>query len=92
MAGRSHFAAPVLLVAVVGLILYVSLYPFRFAADGDWLHIEQARSACWLRNNELAQEIEYCAAMIDQEPDHAVVEYFNTRIRAPLGLDPAKTA
>jgi hypothetical protein len=64
----------------------------RFAADGDWLHIEQARRTCWLRNNALAQEIEHCAGMIDREPDNAIVEYFNTRILAPLGLDPAKTA
>lgn len=34
MHGRSHFAAPLLLAIVVALILYVSLYPFRFAADG----------------------------------------------------------
>ena len=34
MSGRSHFAAPMLLAIMVALILYVSLYPFRFAADG----------------------------------------------------------
>ncbi len=34
MASRSHFAAPLLLAVVVALIVYVSLYPFRFAADG----------------------------------------------------------
>jgi glycopeptide antibiotics resistance protein len=34
MAARSHFAAPLLLIVVVALILYVSLYPFRFVADG----------------------------------------------------------
>ena len=33
MAGRSsHFAAPLLLAVVTGLIVYVSLYPFRFVA------------------------------------------------------------
>jgi len=32
--GRSHFAAPLLLASIVALILYVSLYPFRFDADG----------------------------------------------------------
>jgi len=31
---RSHFAAPLLLAIVIALILYVSLYPFRFEADG----------------------------------------------------------
>jgi len=34
VSGRSHFAAPMLLAIMVALILYVSLYPFRFAADG----------------------------------------------------------
>jgi VanZ family protein len=31
---RSHFAAPLLLAITVALILYASLYPFRFEADG----------------------------------------------------------
>ena len=31
MASRSNFAAPLLLAVVTGLIVYVSLYPFRFA-------------------------------------------------------------
>ena len=30
MASRSHFAAPLLLAVITGLIVYVSLYPFRF--------------------------------------------------------------
>ena len=34
MASRTHFAAPLLLAVFVALILYVSLYPFGFAADG----------------------------------------------------------
>jgi VanZ family protein len=38
MAGRStHFAAPLLLTVVTGLIVYVSLYPFRFVPDGPTL-------------------------------------------------------
>jgi hypothetical protein len=32
MARRSHFAAPLLLAVFIALILYVSLYPFRFSA------------------------------------------------------------
>jgi len=48
VAGRSHFAAPVLLVVVVGLILYVSLYPFRFAADGPGV-LEALRDITWAR-------------------------------------------
>lgn len=34
MRSRSHFAAPLLLAITVALILYASLYPFRFEADG----------------------------------------------------------
>jgi glycopeptide antibiotics resistance protein len=37
MSVRSHFAAPLLLASIVALILYVSLYPFRFDADGPSL-------------------------------------------------------
>jgi glycopeptide antibiotics resistance protein len=33
MAPRTHFAAPLLLVVIVALILYISLFPFEFAAD-----------------------------------------------------------
>jgi VanZ family protein len=46
--GRTHFAAPLLLGVVVGLILYVSLYPFRFAADGPAV-LEVLRSLTWAR-------------------------------------------
>ena len=49
MAGRStHFAAPLLLAVVTGLIVYVSLYPFRFVADGPTL-VEALRSISWAR-------------------------------------------
>ena len=49
MAGRStHFAAPLLLAVVTGLIVYVSLYPFRFIADGPAL-VEALRSLGWAR-------------------------------------------
>jgi glycopeptide antibiotics resistance protein len=49
MAGRStHFAAPLLLAVVTGLIVYVSLYPFRFVADGPAL-AEALRSLSWAR-------------------------------------------
>ena len=37
MASRTHFAAPLLLAVVTGLIVYVSLYPFRFLDDGPTL-------------------------------------------------------
>jgi VanZ family protein len=49
MAGRSsHFAAPLLLAAITGLIVYVSLYPFRFELDGPTLR-EALRALSWQR-------------------------------------------
>jgi len=49
MAARStHFAAPLLLAVVTGLIVYVSLYPFRFVADGPAL-VDALRSLGWAR-------------------------------------------
>ena len=49
MAGRSkHFAAPLLLAVVTGLIVYVSLFPFRFIADGPGL-VDALRSLSWAR-------------------------------------------
>jgi glycopeptide antibiotics resistance protein len=48
MAGRAHFAAPLLLAVVVALILYVSLWPFRFGADGPEV-VETLRQLTWAR-------------------------------------------
>jgi VanZ family protein len=48
MSSRSHFAAPLLLAVVVALILYVSLYPFRFGADGPTV-AEALRQLSWAR-------------------------------------------
>ncbi|MGL6224572.1 MAG: VanZ family protein [Steroidobacteraceae bacterium] len=49
MAGRSsHFAAPLLLAVITGLIVYVSLYPFRFVLDGPSL-LEALRTLTWAR-------------------------------------------
>jgi glycopeptide antibiotics resistance protein len=49
MAGRAkHFAAPLLLAVVTGLIVYVSLFPFRFVADGPGL-VDALRSLSWAR-------------------------------------------
>jgi glycopeptide antibiotics resistance protein len=48
MAGRGHFAAPLLLAVVVALILYVSLWPFRFGADGPEV-VETLRQLTWAR-------------------------------------------
>jgi len=48
VASRSHFAAPLLLAAVVALILYVSLYPFRFHAEAPAV-LETLRQLDWAR-------------------------------------------
>ena len=49
MAGRSsHFAAPLLLAVITGLIVYVSLYPFRFELDGPTLR-EALQALSWQR-------------------------------------------
>lgn len=48
MAARSHFAAPLLLAVFLALILYVSLYPFGFAADGPPV-LETLGKLTWAR-------------------------------------------
>jgi VanZ family protein len=48
VASRSHFAAPLLLAAVVALILYVSLYPFRFHAEAPGV-LDVLRELNWAR-------------------------------------------
>lgn len=48
MASRSHFAAPLLLAVFLALILYASLYPFGFAADGPPA-LETLRKLTWAR-------------------------------------------
>jgi glycopeptide antibiotics resistance protein len=48
VASRSHFAAPLLLAVVVALILYVSLYPFRFHAEAPAV-LDTLRELNWAR-------------------------------------------
>jgi glycopeptide antibiotics resistance protein len=48
MASRTHFAAPLLLAVVTGLIVYVSLYPFRFVEDGPTL-AQALQAISWQR-------------------------------------------
>jgi VanZ family protein len=71
MATRSHFAAPLLLAVVVGLIVYGSLYPFRFATDGPSLlealgHLTWARAGQreMLNNVLLYLPLGFCVALI----------------------------
>jgi VanZ family protein len=72
MAGRtSHLAAPLLLAIITGLIVYVSLYPFRFVDDGPTL-AEALRSLTWARagrgdifnNLLLYAPFGFCAALV----------------------------
>ena len=48
MDSRANSAAPLLLAVVVALIVYVSLYPFRFDADGPALFEALGRMS-WAR-------------------------------------------
>jgi VanZ family protein len=72
MASSSkHFAAPLLLAVVTALIVYVSLYPFRFVEHGPTL-AEALRSLSWARagrsdmfNNVLLYvPFGFCAALL----------------------------
>jgi VanZ family protein len=73
MASRTHFAAPLLLAVITGLIVYVSLYPFRFAEQGPGL-LEALRSISWQRagrgdifnNLLLYAPFGFCAALVLQ--------------------------
>jgi VanZ family protein len=71
MASRTHFAAPLLLAVVTGLIVYVSLYPFRFAAHGPTL-AQALQAISWQRagrgdifnNLLLYAPFGFCAALV----------------------------
>jgi len=71
MASRSHFAAPLLLTVVVALIVYVSLFPFRFAPAGPSLldafaHLTWARAGRgeMLNNVLLYLPFGFCVALL----------------------------
>jgi len=71
MTSRSHFAAPLLLAVVTALIVYVSLYPFRFAPDGPSMvealgHLTWARAGRieMLRNVLLYLPFGFCLALL----------------------------
>ena len=71
MASRTHFAAPLLLAVVTGLIVYVSLFPFRFVEQGPGL-LEALRTISWQRagrgdifnNLLLYAPFGFCAALV----------------------------
>jgi hypothetical protein len=58
-----------------------------FLADRDWNHIEKARTACWERNQQVAEQIQEIARMINNDPDELLLSHFNSRILVPLGLE-----
>jgi glycopeptide antibiotics resistance protein len=71
MPSQSHFAAPLLLAVVTALIVYVSLYPFRFAPDGPSMvealgHLTWARAGRseMLRNVLLYLPFGFCLALL----------------------------
>ena len=71
MASRTHFAAPLLLAVVTGLIVYVSLYPFRFLEHGPTL-AQALQEISWQRagrgdvfnNLLLYAPFGFCAALV----------------------------
>ena len=71
MASRTHFAAPLLLAVVTGLIVYVSLYPFRFLEHGPTL-AQALQRISWQRagrgdvfnNLLLYAPFGFCAALV----------------------------
>ena len=63
-----------------------------FIADRDWNHIEQARSSCWKRNQQVAEQIQEISRMIDSDSDELLLSRFNSRILAPLGLEKPREA
>lgn len=58
----------------------------QFQADGDWRHIEQARSSCWQKNQKIAERIAVAAQRIDKDSDETIIEHFNREVLVPLGL------
>jgi hypothetical protein len=63
-----------------------------FLADRDWGHIEQARMACWARNQEVAEQITTLSQSIGHDPDDRILGGFDSRILVPLGLEKPKNA
>ena len=71
MAHRPHLAAPLLLAVAVLLILYVSLYPFRFVPDGpsmlsavELLTWARASRSDMLNNVLLYMPLGFCLTLI----------------------------
>jgi len=59
----------------------------NFHQSGDWQHIEMARAACRENNLKLAEKTRHIAGMLDQIPDHQIIQRFREDILDPLGLD-----
>jgi len=58
-----------------------------FLDDWDWHHIEQARSACWQRNQRMAEQIAEVAGMIGVEDDEVCISQFKREVLVPLGIE-----
>jgi hypothetical protein len=59
----------------------------RFHQSGDWQHIESARVASRENNLQRAEKIRHLAGMLDQVPDHKIMQQFKEEILDSLGLD-----
>jgi hypothetical protein len=62
----------------------------QFLTDKDWNHIEQARIACWERNQGLADQIHSISQRIGNDADELILSRFDSRILVPLGLEKPK--
>jgi hypothetical protein len=62
----------------------------QFLVDRNWAHLELARSTCWQRNEQVAEQIQSISQAIGNDPDEVVIDLFNRRILAPLGLEKPK--
>lgn len=58
----------------------------QFLADRDWRHVEQARIACWDRNQALAEQIQAICSKIGNDSDELIMSRFNQQVLLPLGL------
>ena len=59
----------------------------RFLADGNWRHIEQARSSCWERNRQMAEQIKAISQAVGNDTDQQLIDRFNTLVLSPLGFE-----
>ncbi len=63
-----------------------------FLTDGNWAHIEKARTTCWTRNQQMAEQIHVISQAIGSDSDELLSRRFDNQILEPLGLEKPKEA